>query len=61
MKTRILKTGRNLFLVTVLIPISVLVNAQARLAKRLEDPEFAHEPYNLIKLDSGCQKCLRLG
>jgi len=29
---------------------SLLVNAQAKLAKMLEMPEFKHEPYNLIKL-----------
>ena len=29
---------------------SLLVNAQTKLAKRLEKPEFKHEPYNLIKL-----------
>jgi len=29
---------------------SLLVNAQAKLAKRFESPEFKHEPYNLIRL-----------
>jgi len=54
MKTKILKTGRNLFLVTALISISVLVNAQDIKLNRQErkEVEKADLAWNFYVLDS---------